>query len=200
MSYPHASVRIRSSGYSRFTAQPSGHGRRNIDDDNVSRPRDLTKLVRIPHDISVLYAQPVQPHHEPYYDLKPSHLKRMNRVLHALVTDAGGSTVEHGIAKAKQLLKEGENPDLLRHAFGIYLTHSRDSQKRQIIVPPLKEHASMLKLRTAASPTTVNIVGGQVVTLDTQQGPAILAYWREDYYGSGKNEVRGTVFIHWGIR
>jgi len=57
----------------------------------------------------------------------------MNDVLRKL--SAAGPEVEDGVLEAKALLKAGENPDLMRHAFGIYLTHSPDAQRRQIVIP-----------------------------------------------------------------
>jgi tyrosinase len=123
----------------------------------------------------------------------------MNSVLRALTLEAGGSSVEHGIVKAKQLLKDGVNPDMLRHALGIYLTHSRDAQKRRIVVPSLREHASMRQIAAAASANTLSVVGGQVVTPDTQQGPAILAYWREDYDYNDHHIHWHTVFPGTGV-
>jgi tyrosinase len=89
--------------------------------------------------------------------------------------------------ESKNLLKAGENPDVIRHALGIYLTHSRDAQRRKIVVPPLKNHALFLSQRTAAvaaataKPSELKVVAGEVVSPDTMQGAALLSYWREDY-------------------
>jgi hypothetical protein len=94
--------------------------------------------------------------------------------------------VEDGIRKAKELLKENVNPELMRRALGIYLIHSRDAQRRKIVVPPLMSHVSFLSNRSIP-PQTVSttagpkVVAGEVVTADTFQGPALLSYWREDY-------------------
>jgi hypothetical protein len=145
----------------------------------------LRRLVRIPDDINLIFALSMRPHHSPYHAMKRGHAERMNEVLRGLV--AAGPEVEDGILKAKDLLKAGESPDLMRHAFGIYLTHSRDAQKRRIVIPPLKNHAIFLSQRIAAlsastaHPSDQIIVAGEVVTPDTMQGPALLSYWREDY-------------------
>jgi tyrosinase len=117
--------------------------------------------------------------------MKRGHADRMNEVLRSL--SGAGPEVEDGILKAKALLKAGVNPDLMRHAFGIYLTHSQDAQRRRIVIPPLKNHAMFLSQRSAAvaaataQPSALAVVTGEVVTPDTFQGPALLSYWREDY-------------------
>lgn len=145
----------------------------------------LRPLVRIPGDINLIFALAVEPRHEPYYDMKPRHAARMNDVLRKL--SAAGSEVEDGILEAKAMLKAGESPDLMRHAFGIYLTHSADAQRRQIVIPPLKNHAMFVNQRIAAGgvaaahPSGLTVVPGEVVSPDTLQGPALLSYWREDY-------------------
>ncbi|GFF41023.1 hypothetical protein IFM51744_04665 [Aspergillus udagawae] len=109
----------------------------------------------------------------------------MNKVYKTLV-DAGPK-VEDGILKSKELLKTRVNPDLMRRALGIYLTHSQDSQRRKITVPPLKDHAILLGQGPVflqiepGTPSESRILAGEVTTADTFQGPALLSYWREDY-------------------
>ncbi|MCF5706079.1 hypothetical protein GIV19_02110 [Pseudomonas syringae] len=145
----------------------------------------LRHLVRIPEDINLIFAWPMRLGHAPYHFMKPGHADRMNDVLKVLT--AAGSEVEDGILKAKELLKSGESPDLMRHALGIYLTHSPDAQRRQIVIPPLKNHAIFLHQRTAAqiavsAPANEStILHGAVVTADTFRGPELLSYWRDDY-------------------
>ncbi|KAF7184228.1 hypothetical protein CNMCM7691_004853 [Aspergillus felis] len=146
---------------------------------------NLRRVVRISKDINEIFALPVQKDHEPYYELKPSHAEKMNEVYQKLA--AAGSKVEDGILKAKELLEARVNPDLMRRALGIYLTHSQDAQRRKITVPPLKNHAKFLGQRPvllqagSATPSELTVVAGEVVTADTFQGPALLSYWREDY-------------------
>ena len=145
-------------------------------------------------DIKLIFSLAPQPKHQPYYSMKRGHQEYKSLVLRNITT--AGPTVEDGILKAKELLKDGVNPDLMRHAFGIYLTHSADAQRRHIVIPPLKNHAMVLNqtTRTATSntstptattttstQTTLTITPGEVVTPDTMQGPALLSYWREDY-------------------
>lgn len=143
-------------------------------------------LVRLPQDIDLIFALPMRAHHAPYHSMKLGHAERMNEVLHTLCQ--AGPNVEDGVVRAKQLLKGGESPDLMRHALGVYLTHSCDAQKRQIVIPPLKQHALFVQQKTmpaaaAASPAKpgLSIVPGEVITPDTFQGPALLSYWRNDY-------------------
>ncbi|KAB5516965.1 hypothetical protein GE09DRAFT_1159092 [Coniochaeta sp. 2T2.1] len=137
-------------------------------------------MVRIPADIQVLFALPSQDHPEPYYYMKAGQPLRMNRVLKQLCT--AGRKVEDGILKAKELLRNGENPDVMRHALGIYLTHSSDAQDRHLTVPALKDHAVMRAQATIQpSSSTSQIDPGEVTTPDTLRGPAVLSYWREDY-------------------
>lgn len=145
----------------------------------------LVSLVRIPDDINLIFALPMRPHHAPYHSMKPGHAERMNEAVRAL--SAAGPAVEHGVLRAKQLLRGGESPDLMRHALGIYLTHSPDAQSRQIVIPPLKQHALFVQQRVApvatvgAPQSTLSVVPGEVTTPDTFQGPALLSYWRNDY-------------------
>ena len=148
----------------------------------------LRKLIRIPEDINLIFALATQPHHTPYFGMKPGHANRMNEVLRELT--AAGTEVEDGILKAKAFLKAGESPDLMRHALGIYLTHSPDAQRRRIVIPPLKNHAMYMNQKLVAvaathsatpQPSTLTIVPGEVITPDTLQGAALLSYWREDY-------------------
>ncbi|KAH6853835.1 hypothetical protein B0I37DRAFT_16706 [Chaetomium sp. MPI-CAGE-AT-0009] len=136
-------------------------------------------MVRIPADLYVLFALPEQDHHEPYYYMKDGQPARMNRVLKQLV--AAGTKVEDGVLQAKKLLKDGENPDVLRHALGIYLTHSTDAQRRHIMVPTLKDHALMRMQAMVRPSNDTHVEAGEVTTPDTLQGPGILSYWREDY-------------------
>jgi hypothetical protein len=74
--------------------------------------------------------------------MKRGHAERMNKVL-LEITEAGPD-IEDGILRVKELLKDGINPDLMRNALGIYLTHSPDAQKRKVAMPPLKDHALFL--------------------------------------------------------
>ena len=148
-------------------------------------------LVNVHADIKLIFALAAQPKHRPYYPMKCGHLEYMNLVLRRL--SAAGPSVEDGILKAKELLKAGINPDLMRHAFGIYLTHSPDAQLRHIVIPPLKNHAMLLNRPTRFStltaitatgdptPSSVTVTPGEVVAGDTMQGPALLSYWREDH-------------------
>lgn len=152
---------------------------------SLSLHEKLRNLVRIPDDINLIFALATRDHHLPYHSMKPGHADRMNEVLKQLC--AAGAEVEEGILKAKALLKGGESPDLMRHALGIYLTHSANAQSRGIVIPPLKSHAMFLQQRTTAMavaatpPNAQTITPGEVVTPDTFQGPALLSYWREDY-------------------
>jgi tyrosinase len=158
---------------------------------NVPTESNPEFVDHITKEVSEIFAHPVQREHEPYYELKPSHAEKMNKIYQTL--DDAGPKVENGIMKAKELLKERVNPDMLRRALGIYLTHSRDAQQRKIAVPPLKNHAPFLDAELA-------VVAGEVVTSDTFQGPAILSYWREDYDYNDHHVHWHMVFPGTGVR
>lgn len=137
-------------------------------------------LVRIPADIHRIFALPAHDHHEPYLYMKAGQPARMNDALKEI--SSAGPQVEDGVLRAKHMIKKGVNPDVIRHALGIYLTHSADAQRRKITVPPLKDHAMIVnKNATSTIGQKLTIEAGEVVTPDTMQGPAILSYWREDY-------------------
>lgn len=140
----------------------------------------LAELVKTPGDILTIFGRPVKKHHVPYHSMKLGHDKRLNAVYHELLE--AGESLEDGIAQAKELVRAGENPDLMRHAFGIYLTHSRDAQSRCVVIPPLKNHAVMVNAE-ANPPAKDSQEGtyGQVITADTFQGPELLSYWQDDY-------------------
>ncbi|KAL4772384.1 hypothetical protein BDW60DRAFT_207379 [Aspergillus nidulans var. acristatus] len=94
-----------------------------------------------------------------------------------LMLDGAGPKLEDGIAKARELLKERINPELMRDALGVYLTHSKDAQQRKIFAPPLKNHA-IFSAKTPRRPATI---AGEICTANTLHGHALLSYWRDDY-------------------
>nr|5YY2_A Chain A, Uncharacterized protein AsqI [Aspergillus nidulans FGSC A4]5YY3_A Chain A, Uncharacterized protein AsqI [Aspergillus nidulans FGSC A4] len=133
-----------------------------------------TTKVRVSSDVRGIFALPVQKDHKPYNGLSPEHLETMKAV--SLMLDAAGPKLEDGISKAKELLEERINPELMRDALGIYLTHSKDAQQRKIFPPPLKNHPFFsTKTRRPAN------VAGEICTADTLHGHALLSYWRDDY-------------------
>ncbi|KAF9893896.1 hypothetical protein FE257_010066 [Aspergillus nanangensis] len=151
-----------------------------------------TSKVQISKDIKRIFALPVQKHHEQYHSVNPNHTEAMRNI--CMMLDAAGPKVEHGVLKAKEILDEGVNPELMRHALGIYLAHSTDAHGRKIFVPPLKNHAlflgdsqrgqdPFLPPGLAATPCRrpTAAVAGEICTADTLQGPALLSYWRDDY-------------------
>ncbi|KAF4764550.1 hypothetical protein HAV15_001432 [Penicillium sp. str.  len=125
-------------------------------------------------------------HHNPFYHVSHHHEDKVHDV-HAELKTAG-SKVEDGIHKAKKLLEEDKklNPEMVREALAIYLTHSKDAQQRRIPAPSLKDHAVFRKQRPELHPADSSnppraVVAGEVVTPDTLQGAALLSYWRDDY-------------------
>ncbi|KAJ5597685.1 hypothetical protein N7537_007769 [Penicillium hordei] len=124
--------------------------------------------------------------HKPFYHISHHHEGKVQDV-HADLK-AAGPKVEDGIHKAKQLLEEDKeiNPEMVREALALFLTHSKDAQERRIPAPSLKDHAVFRKQRPELHPAdsaipTRAVVAGEVVTADTLQGAALLSYWRDDY-------------------
>ncbi|KAL2816645.1 hypothetical protein BDW59DRAFT_182397 [Aspergillus cavernicola] len=151
------------------------------DSSSVSTPTSKVQVFKEVHEI---FALPVQEYHEPYHGINPKHAETMKMV--SLMLDAAGSKVEDGILRAKELLKERVNPELMRDALSVYLTHSKDAQQRKIFALPLKNHAFVLSARPVSLKTECTIrrlatVTGEICTADTLQGPALLSYWRDDY-------------------
>lgn len=64
------------------------------------------------------------------------------------------------------------NPKLVTSALGVFLTHNKEARRLGVVVPPLALQSNF-KLRARPRPYPI--------TPDTLQGPAILAYFREDY-------------------
>lgn len=132
--------------------------------------------VQISKYISKIFSLPVQEYHEPYHGVNPNHADAMRHI--CMMLEAAGPKVEHGLMKAKEILDERVNPELMRHALGIYLAHSRDAHERKIFAPPLKNHALFVNQQSGRPAA---MVAGEVCTADTLQGPAMLSYWRDDY-------------------
>lgn len=157
------------------TAEKKANGHAKCPFDDSKWP-----MVRIPADIHRIFALPAGDHPEPYYYMKAGQPGRMNEALKKITS--AGEKVEDGVLQAKNMIKKGANLDVIRHALGIYLTHSPDAQRRKITVPPLKAHSMIANQNTTtALGQKLTIEPGEVVTPDTMQGPAILSYWREDY-------------------
>ncbi|KAJ5970492.1 uncharacterized protein N7479_000410 [Penicillium vulpinum] len=137
--------------------------------------------IEVNKNLSELYSRESTDHPEPYIQLAVHHQNALDNVIAEL--REAGPKVEDALFGIKEHLKAGLNPDLLREAMSIYLTHSPDAQERHIHAPPLKEHAAFKKHKAETKvadpvPTTVS---GEIVTADILQGPGLLSYWRDDY-------------------
>ncbi|KAJ5531866.1 hypothetical protein N7527_005259 [Penicillium freii] len=139
--------------------------------------------VEVNKNLQEVYSQTSADHPEPYIHTAHNHHDILEDVIAKL--QEAGPKVEDALLEAKEQLEAGLNPDLLREAMSIYLTHSSDAQKRHIHAPALKEHAAFKHHKTQAAfkaadpvPTTLS---GEIVTADTLQGPGLLSYWRDDY-------------------
>ncbi|GFF58277.1 hypothetical protein IFM62136_03734 [Aspergillus lentulus] len=148
--------------------------------DSSSGGGSATIANQVSKHVNEIFARHVRRHHKPYYHISHEHEDEMSNVHRKL--EAAGPKVEHAIVKGRELLEEGVNPELMHHALGVYLTHSKDAQERRIQAPALKEHPVFRAQRPETLQTPQpTAVAGEVVTGDTLQGPALLSYWRDDY-------------------
>ncbi|KAL2850685.1 Di-copper centre-containing protein [Aspergillus pseudoustus] len=139
--------------------------------------------VKVNKCLNELYSQQSANHTQPYIHIAFSQQNALEDVITKLWE--AGPKVEDALLEIKEQLEAGLNPDLLREAMSIYLTHSPDAQERHIHAPPLKEHAVFKQYKSeaeakAADPVPIT-VSGEIVTADTLQGPGLLSYWRDDY-------------------
>lgn len=135
---------------------------------------------QVSHHIDDILTRPVERHHGNYLPIKKDHKKDMHNIVEVL--ENAGARVEDGINKAKDLLSQSHHPDKVRNALAIYMTHSKDAQKRKIHPPALKDLPEFQRLKQDPNrqllPTKVQ---GEVVTVETLRGPSVLSYWRDDY-------------------
>ncbi|KAJ5629031.1 hypothetical protein N7490_011259 [Penicillium lividum] len=139
--------------------------------------------VEVNKNLNELYSRESAGHPQPYIHVALHHHDALEDLI-AKLREAGPK-VEDALLEIKEQIKAGLNPDMLREAMSIYLTHSQDAKERKIHALPLKEHAAFKQHKTEAEtkasnpvPTTVS---GEIVTPDSLRGPALLSYWRDDY-------------------
>lgn len=127
---------------------------------------------KLQQDVNHFFSNfPVQKDHTPFREFREDNAQELTSLLFQF---AGAGGVEAAIALAKHSITDKHlNPNLVKLALGIFLTHDPEAQKLQVVPPSLKQHKHFVpeKMVPLANP----------VTGDTLKGVNLLSYFREDY-------------------
>ena len=127
---------------------------------------------KLQQDVNNFFSDfPVTKDHAPFREFRDDNTQELTNVLLQL-SGAGG--VENAIALAKRdITEKNMNPNLVKLALGIFLTHDPEAQEKNVVPPSLALHKHFKddQERPLSNP----------VTPDTFKGVNLLAYYREDY-------------------
>ena len=111
----------------------------------------------------------------PFLDFSDKSLQEKSKILKTF-TEKAKQTGLKGVLKMaiESATQKTLNPNLVKSALSVFLTHNAEARRLGVVVPPL---ALQSKFKAFARPTAKPYP----VTPDTLRGPEVLAYWREDY-------------------
>lgn len=116
---------------------------------------------------------PTQSHHKPFREFNKDNQKELIKLVNVL-TEAGEDGVRPALEQARDAITIKElNPELVKVALGIFLTHNVHAHSLGVVAPSLKIHRKFLAepKRPLSNP----------VSPDLMQGVHVLSYFREDY-------------------
>ena len=115
---------------------------------------------------------PVQSHHEAFREF---HVEGREKLSDLLLEFSKADGVEDALKLAKSLITERNmNPNLVKLAFGIFLTHSEDAHRLGVVTPSLLFHNHF---RTELPGVPLS----NPIAADAMKGVELVSYFREDY-------------------
>ena len=131
-----------------------------------------TKL-RIQQDVNNFFGEhPETKEHKPFREFSEKNSNELANLLQQL-DKAGEKSIDPALKLAMEFIDNNVNPNLVKWALGIFLTHSKIAHSMGIVAPSLKFHS---QFKSDKKPPLSN-----PVTADTMVGVNTLAYFREDY-------------------
>lgn len=128
---------------------------------------------QLQNDINTFFSDfPVQSHHEAFREFHSDSRKKLSDLLVEFSETDG---VENTLKLAKNLITERHfNPNLVKLALGIDLTHSKDAHRLGVVAPSLLFH-NHFRTELPGIPLS------NPVTADAMKGVEVVSYFREDY-------------------
>lgn len=134
----------------------------------------MSSHVQIQEELNTFFLSfPLSAKHKPFREFRDDHSEEL-KCLVKEITAAGESGILPALKVAEDAVtKRMLNPQLVKLAFGIFLTHSELAQTLGVVAPGLIYHADFKKV--------VKVPLSNPSSADTMKGLDILAYFREDY-------------------
>ena len=140
------------------------------------------------HQINHIFGNfPLQESHRQFLEFQDDNTNELSNLL---VQFADSSAVKCAVDLAKhKIIYDHLNPNLVKLALGIYLTHNAEALNLQVMPPSLQLHNRFVNKYPFSNP----------VTPDTFKGDNLLSYFREDYGLNDHHWHWHVVFPYTGI-